>query len=72
MQIFSEEVGLALGQKGTIRSYVLEGEEAGASETDSVVVGTSTVPMDWILVVELTSRELTFIEHLLCAVHASH
>lgn len=71
MQIFSEEVGLALGQKGIIRSYVLEGEEAGASETDSVVVGTSTVPMDWILVVELTSRELTFIEHLLCAVHVS-
>ena len=64
-------MGLALGQKCTIRSYVLEGEEAGASETDSVVVGTSTVPMDWILVVELTSRELTFIEHLLCAVHVS-
>lgn len=72
MQIFSEEVGLALDQKGTIRSYSLEGEEAGVSEADNVVVETSTVPMDQILVVELTTRELIFIEHLLCAVHASH
>lgn len=49
-----------------------KGKKQGGSEADSVVVGTSMVPMDWILVVELISRELTFIEHLLCAVHASH
>lgn len=73
VQIFSEEVGSALDQKGTVRAMHWKGKKQRGSEADySVVVGTSMVPMDFDISGGANHRELTFIEHLLCAVHASH